>query len=137
DIHQTTTSTTAFVGWHIFEALFTWDAELRPIPELPEEHEISDDGLVHRMRLRPGVKFHDGGDLTVHDVIASINRWGSMVGLGQSLLEVVDEFYVEDDLTFEIRLTEPFGTLPVALARQNQGCAIYPAWAIEEVGEED
>jgi peptide/nickel transport system substrate-binding protein len=135
DIHQTTAANTAFVGWHIFEALFTWDAELRPIPELPEEYEISDDGLTHRFRLRSEVLFHDGAPLTSYDVVASIERWGERVGLGQSLLEAVDEFVIEDDLNFEIRLNEQFGTLPVALARQNQGCAIYPAWAIEEAGD--
>jgi peptide/nickel transport system substrate-binding protein len=135
DIHQTTAANTAFVGWHIFEALFTWDAELRPIPELPEEYEISDDGLTHSFRLRPEVLFHDGQPLTAHDVVASIERWGSRVGLGESLLEAIDEFHIIDDLTFEIRLVEPFGTMPVALARQNQGCAIYPVWAIEEAGD--
>lgn len=137
DIHQTTTSTTAFVAWHIFEALFTWDAEMRPIPELPEEYEVSDDGLVHSFRLRDEVMFHDGAPLTSRDVVASIERWGSIVGLGESLMDVVDEFVVEDDHRFEIRLTEPFGTLPIALARQNQGCAIYPEWAIEEAGEDE
>jgi peptide/nickel transport system substrate-binding protein len=136
DIHQTTTSTTAFVSWHIFEALFTWDADLHVMPELPEEYTVSPDGLVYRFVLREDVLFHDGSPLTAGDVVASIERWGAIVGLGQSLLESVDEFVIEDDRTFEIHLNEPFGTLPVALARQNQGCAIYPAWAIAEVGND-
>lgn len=137
DIHQTTTSTTAFVSWHIFEALFTWDSELHVIPELPEEYTVSHDGLVHRFELREDVQFHDGAPLTSQDVVASIKRWGRIVGLGQSLMESIDEFVIEDERTFEIHLTEPFGTLPIALARQNQGCAIYPEWAIEEAGDED
>jgi peptide/nickel transport system substrate-binding protein len=136
DIHQTTTSTTAFVSWHIFEALFTWDAELHVMPELPNEFTVSPDGLTYRFVLREDVSFHDGSPLTAGDVVASIERWGRIVGLGQSLMEVVDEFVIEDDLTFEIRLSEPFGSMPVALARQNQGCAIYPEWAINEVGDE-
>jgi peptide/nickel transport system substrate-binding protein len=136
DIHQTTTSTTAFVSWHIFEALFTWDAELQVMPELPEDYTITPDGLIHRFVLREDVLFHDGSRLTSADVVASIERWGEIVGLGQSLLEAVDEFVIEDDHSFEIHLNEPFGTLSVALARQNQGCAIYPAWAIDEVGNE-
>jgi peptide/nickel transport system substrate-binding protein len=136
DIHQTTTSTTAFVSWHIFEALFTWDAELHAIPELPEDYTVSSDGLVYRFHLRDDVLFHDGAPLTARDIVASIERWGRLVGLGQSLMEAVDEFIIEDDHTFEIHLNEPFGTLPIALARQNQGCAIYPEWAIEEVGDE-
>lgn len=136
DIHQTTTSTTAFVSWHIFEALFTWDADLHVMPELPEEYTVSSDGLTYRFVLREDVMFHDGNPLTAADVIASIERWGRIVGLGQSLLDAVDEFVIEDDRTFEIHLSEPFGTLPVALARQNQGCAIYPASVIGESGDE-
>jgi peptide/nickel transport system substrate-binding protein len=136
DIHQTTTSTTAFVSWHIFEALFTWDAELHVMPELPDEFTVSPDGLTYRFVLREDVNFHDESPLTARDVVASIERWGRIVGLGQSLMEVVDEFVIEDDLTFEIRLSEPFGSMPVALARQNQGCAIYPEWAIDEVGDD-
>lgn len=136
DIHQTTTSTTAFVSWHMFEALFTWDAEMQVMPELPEEYSVSEDGLIYRIVLREEILFHDGAPLTSRDVIASIERWGRIVGLGQSLLEAVDEFVIEDNRVFEIRLTAPFGSLPVALARQNQGCAIYPEWAIEEVGDD-
>ncbi len=136
DIHQTTTSTTAFVSWHIFEALFTWDADLHVMPELPDECTISPDGLIYRFVLREGVRFHDGAPLTSRDVVASIERWGRIVGLGQSLMDTVDQFVIEDDRTFEIRLNEPFGSLPVALARQNQGCAIYPEWAIERSGDD-
>ncbi len=136
DIHQTTTSTTAFVSWHIFEALFTWDADLSVMPEIPEEYTVSDDGLVYRFILRSDMLFHDGEPLTANDVVASIERWGRLVGLGQSLMESVDRFVVEEERTFEIHLTEPFGSLPVALARQNQGCAIYPAWVIEEDGDD-
>ena len=137
DIHQTTTSTTAFVSWHIFEALFTWDDDLRVIPELPETYTVSDDGLVWSITLREGVQFHDGAELTPEDVIASIERWGSISGLGQSLLEHVQEFEIVDERTFEIQLSDAFGTLPVALSRQNQGCAIYPAWVIEESEGDD
>jgi peptide/nickel transport system substrate-binding protein len=136
DIHQTTTSTTAFVSWHIFEALFTWDAELNVMPEMLDEYTISDDGLVYRFTLRKDMLFHDGTPLTTDDVVASIERWGRLVGLGQSLLEAVDSMVIEDEHVFEVQLTEPFGSLPVALARQNQGCAIYPAWVIEEEGDD-
>jgi peptide/nickel transport system substrate-binding protein len=136
DIHQTTTSTTAFVSWHIFEALFTWDADLNVIPEIPEEYTVSSDGLTYRFKLREDMLFHDGEPLTAEDVVASIERWGRLVGLGRSLMEAIDEFVIEDDRTFEIHLKEPFGSLPVALARQNEGCAIYPKWVMDEDGDD-
>ncbi len=34
---------------------------------------ISDDGLVYRFVLRPGTLFHDGSELTAHDVAFSLN----------------------------------------------------------------
>lgn len=136
DIHQTTTSTTAFVSWHIFEALFTWDADLNVMPEIPEDYTVASDGLTYRFTLREDMLFHDGEPLTAADVVASIERWGRLVGLGRSLMESIDEFVIEDERTFEIHLNEPFGSLPVALARQNQGCAIYPKWIIDEEGDD-
>ena len=34
---------------------------------------ISDDGLIYRFTLRPGLTFHDGSPLTAHDVAFSLN----------------------------------------------------------------
>jgi peptide/nickel transport system substrate-binding protein len=135
DIHQTTAANTAFVGWHIFEALFTWDEDFHPIPEMLDRYEASADGLSHFVGLRPDLRFHDGTSVTIRDVIASVERWGRLSGLGNDLVEVIADIAVEDELSAEFQMSEPFGTFPIALARQNQGCAIYPRWAIGEVGD--
>lgn len=129
---QTTDSMVLFVGGHMFETLFTWDADYRAVPLLAAGHDVSDDGLVHTIRLREGVQFHNGEILDADDVVASVQRWGRVSGLGRELMDVVDEIVPIDDTTVEFRLSEPFGTLAMTLARQLQGCTISPASVLAE-----
>jgi peptide/nickel transport system substrate-binding protein len=58
---------------NIFEALTSFDAEMRLQPGLAVGWESPDD-LTWRLHLRPGVRFHDGRALTVDDVVASLER---------------------------------------------------------------
>jgi peptide/nickel transport system substrate-binding protein len=50
-------------------------------------------------------------------------------------MEMTDEMEVEDDHTLTFHMNEPFGTFAVALARQSNSCAIYPAELVEEAGD--
>src|SRR5690606_18469139 len=63
DIHQTTDSIVVLVASHMYETLFTWDASYRPVPLLAESHEVSEDGLLHTLKLRADVPFHNGETL--------------------------------------------------------------------------
>lgn len=126
DIHQTTDSIVVLVASHMYETLFTWDADYRPVPLLAASHEESEDGLLHTLKLRADVPFHNGETLKAEDVVASIERWSGISGLGEGLMEAVDKIEIVDDLTLEFHMSQPFGTFRMALARQLQGCAIYP-----------
>lgn len=59
---------------YLFDSLLEIDEE-GYIPWLAEEWEISEDGKEHLITLRPEVKWQDGRDLTVDDVVFSFNYY--------------------------------------------------------------
>ncbi|MCS7464155.1 ABC transporter substrate-binding protein [Paenibacillus doosanensis] len=52
----------------LFASLLTKDETGKPIPELAESWETSEDQLTYTFRLRPSLKFSDGSPLTAEDV---------------------------------------------------------------------
>jgi peptide/nickel transport system substrate-binding protein len=136
DEHQSTAEIIAVIGYCAYEGLFTYDAEYQAIPELVETHTVSEDGLTHTMALRQGVKFHNGEDLKAADAIASVERWGRISGVGQRLMEKTDELAEVDDYTLEFRLSEPYGTILIALAHNTQACVIFPKSILDAAGDE-
>ena len=59
----------------IWDTLYAVDAALRPQPQMCEGHEVTPDGLTWRLRLRDGLKWHDGGPVRAADCVASVTRW--------------------------------------------------------------
>lgn len=137
DVHQTTDSIVVLIASHLCETLFTWDADYRPVPLLAAAHEVSEDGLLHTLTLRQGVTFHNGAEMQSADVIASIQRWATISGLGAGLIEATDEIVEIDTSVIEFRMNAPFGTFAMALSRQLQGCAIYPKSVLDASTETD
>jgi peptide/nickel transport system substrate-binding protein len=111
-------------GLMIYETLFTWDAKLRPQPEMVGKWEVSADRLVWRFTLRDGQHFHDGSAVTTADVIASLQRWMQFDLAGANLAAATAAMQAVDAATFEIRLTRPFPSLLPVLAAVP---ARYPA----------
>src|SRR3954470_11938625 len=60
DEHQATAGIIAEIAYCMYETLFTYDSQYRPIPMLAESHAISEDELTHTIVLRQGVQFHNG-----------------------------------------------------------------------------
>ena len=87
------------IGIHVYESLFAMDENYEPKPVLAESYEISEDGLVYTIKLRQGVKFHNGQEMTADDVVASMNRWLKLSPkantlIGGSVFEKVDDYTV-------------------------------------------
>src|SRR6266545_3774327 len=76
DAHWTTASITETLTNHVYEGLYSLGADKRPIPMLAESHTVSKDALTYTFKLRQGVKFHNGKDMTSDDVVPSLIRWG-------------------------------------------------------------
>lgn len=58
----------------VYDALLDIDENNVITPCLAEAYEVSDDNLTLTFHIRKGVKFHNGDDLTAHDVYVSFNR---------------------------------------------------------------
>src|SRR5712691_4265054 len=62
---------TIWISNHYVERLYTTGKDGSPIPMLADGHMVSDDGRVYTFKLRRGVLFHHGKEMTAADVIPS------------------------------------------------------------------
>ncbi len=136
DAHWTTASITETLTNHIYEGLYSLDGSNRPIPMLAEGHTVSKDGLVYTFKLRQGVKFHNGKEMTAEDVVASLGRWGKQSVYGKALFAQVSEFKALDKYTVEMRLKEKSAIVLISLAVPNNFGAIYPKEIAEKFAPE-
>lgn len=56
----------------VFSGLYTHDNEGRLKPEVAESSEVSEDGKMYTIKLRQGVFFHDGTEVTADDVVFTV-----------------------------------------------------------------
>lgn len=76
DPHKTTARAASEVLFMIGDTIVALDDDMKTIvPGLAESWEMSEDGLTYTFKLKEGVKFCDGKDLTAEDVVYSFNRW--------------------------------------------------------------
>src|SRR2546430_8045803 len=57
-----------------YEGLFGFDKDMKMIPVLAEGYEVSKDGLVYTIKLKKGIKFHDGTDFKADAVKVCLDR---------------------------------------------------------------
>ncbi len=111
----------------VYDTLFGQDAAYAPQLQMLEAAGPSTDGLRWDLRLRPGLRFHDGTPVLARDCVASIRRWGARDTFGQALLAATDDLSAPDDRTIIFRLSRPFPLLPDALAKTAPSpCCIMP-----------
>jgi peptide/nickel transport system substrate-binding protein len=73
----------------IYDYLFTRNSKGEYEPCICEEYQLDDDNLGVTMKLREGVKFHDGNTMTAQDVLASL-LYGKQDTSSGSQLEFID-----------------------------------------------
>src|SRR5215469_4884034 len=57
-----------------YEGLYGFDKDMKLIPVLAESYEVSKDGLVYTIKVKKGIKFHDGTDFKADAVKVSLER---------------------------------------------------------------
>ena len=57
-----------------YEGLFGFDKAMKLIPVLADSYTVSKDGLVYTIKLKKGIKFHDGTDFRADAVKVNLDR---------------------------------------------------------------
>jgi peptide/nickel transport system substrate-binding protein/oligopeptide transport system substrate-binding protein len=129
---------TLFHVRQIFSGLTRLDDDLQPAPALADTIDVSDDLLTYTFTLRRDARFRDGSDITANDVAFSLTRaldpataggdasslaaptFLSDIAGAKELLSgeatTLAGVKVIDDLTLQIRLTQPRSTFLMRLA---------------------
>src|SRR6202140_1280836 len=127
-----------YVGRIVFasfcDKLFDIDEKLNIVPQLALSHETSADGKEVTIKLRPGVKFHDGEPLDAEAAKFSLDRHLTMQGsFRKPELAALDHVDVVDPLTIKLVLKTPYSPL-IAQLTDRAGMMISPK-AAKEAGE--
>ena len=127
-----------YVGRIVFSSicdkLFDIDEKLAVVPQLALGHETSADGKTVTIKLRPGVKFHDGEPLDAAAAKYSLDRHLTMKGsFRKPELGSVEKVEVVDPLTIRLILKEPFSPL-LAQLTDRAGMMVSPK-AAEAAGD--
>jgi peptide/nickel transport system substrate-binding protein len=94
------------------DKLFDIDGKLNILPQLALGHETSADGRAVTLKLRPGVKFHDGEPFDAAAAKYSLERHVTLKGsYRRAEIGVIDSVDVIDPLTVRINLKQPFAPL--------------------------
>lgn len=127
-----------YVGRIVFSAfcdkLFDIDEKLNIVPQLALSHETSADGKAMTIKLRPGVKFHDGEAFDAEAAKFSLDRHLAMpTSFRKPELAALDHVEVVDPLTIKLILKTPFSPL-ISQLTDRAGMMVSPK-AVKEQGD--
>ncbi len=110
DPDHMTAAGTKEVLFNVFEGLVKPTSDGDIVPAVASEVVKSDDGLTYTFTLRDGVKFHNGDDVTLADVVYSIERRhnGEDSEAQLAALDIISGITPEaDGKTLTVTLSEP------------------------------
>ncbi|MBM7714062.1 peptide/nickel transport system substrate-binding protein [Bacillus thermophilus] len=110
---------------HIFESLVTFNQKFEVEPMLAESYEVSDDGKTITFQLRKGIKFHNGDEMTVEDVVSSMNRWKDTTPMGKAYFSKAT-FKESGENAVVLEMPERLSTALAMLADPGQSAVIVP-----------
>ncbi len=118
DNHTTSSYSSYQILNNVVEGLTFFDNDLNLVPWLATSWEQSEDGKTWTFKLREGVKFHNGREMTAEDVKWSWERFidpatgagnAGRVGPPETQIEVIDKY------TVAVTHPEPFGIFPQSI----------------------
>jgi peptide/nickel transport system substrate-binding protein/oligopeptide transport system substrate-binding protein len=119
-------------NWSVIKSVFDGLMDYKPgttelVPDLAESFDVSDDGLTYTFKLRQGVRFHNGREMTAADVKYSLERtcnpatqspgagyYGALKGFDDFQAGKATELsgvQAVDDHTVKIELSRPDSTI--------------------------
>jgi peptide/nickel transport system substrate-binding protein len=126
DPHQPVTAADIARVCNLYEPLLFWNNNYELEPALAESAEASSDAKTWTIKMRQGVTFHDGKDVTAEDAWLSIRRVAdpkAPLSAGGQLSQIIDfeSSKVVDDATLKIVLKTPYALLDALLAEYTLG----------------
>jgi peptide/nickel transport system substrate-binding protein len=126
----------------MYDSLLEWDRDLVIQPALAESYEVNEDATSYIFKLRQGVLFHNGQEMTAKDVKYSFDMAPKPPppGIEVAYLANVAGVEVVDDYTVTITMSKPDPTIPgvVAWARYTpivpEGSGDQINWLSEGIG---
>ena len=118
DPHYLDVASNIAVATHFFDTLVQIDANGHLMPCLALSWRAIN-GKTWEFKLRKGVKFHDGSELTAADVIFSLDRPATIVnspGPFTSFTKQIVGKQAVDNTTLRLTTDQPYGPLPLDLA---------------------
>jgi peptide/nickel transport system substrate-binding protein len=103
------------IGWHVFDALTHVDENARLIPGLALSWRALD-ATTWEFKLRRGVRFHDGSELTAQDVVFSIERTRTVQnGQFRPFTQRIVAVETPDAHTLRVKTAAPYAMVPYDL----------------------
>lgn len=113
--------TTAYItrnhGYLIYDTLFALDENFEAQPQMVDKWSVSDDKKTWTFTLRDGLKWHDGGEVSAADCVASLDRWAKRDGMGQQLFRNLESISADDPRSFTMKFKQPNEFVLEALAK--------------------
>ncbi len=113
----TTATVTRNYAYMVFDTLYGTDDQLRPQRQMAAGETFDEDGKRCTIKLRPGLRFHDGEPVRARDCVASLTRWMKRDSFGLSIAEILDALEAPADDTLVFRLKRAFPPLLLALGK--------------------
>ena len=102
---------------HIYNRLMSISDDGELGMDLVEEYQMVDDTTYH-FKIKEGVKFHDGSDLTTSDVKFTLDRAKTMSSTISSASHIEDVI-IDNDYEFTLKLTAPYPAILYVLGNMN------------------